>query len=393
MKELLEQAEALSGELVRWRRHIHENPEVGADLPDTCAYVTEELKKIGYEPYPVGGGVVAMLDGDPNGKVILLRGDMDALPMEEQSGEAFSSKRPGRMHACGHDTHTAMLLGAAKLLMDNKDKVKGRVKFMFQPGEEGYKGALHMVEAGLLENPHVDAALGMHSQSASDYPTGTIMHTTGPSAASADGFKVIVHGKGAHGARPEDGIDPVNILAHILIALQTINSRERNQKEPLILTIGQIIAGDACNIIPERGYFTGTIRTFNQQVREHAKRRFIEIVNGMCATFGGHADIEWTTEMAPTINDPAVTPELLGYIRELVGEENMAEVPASMGSEDFSEVLLNVPGSYLNLSFGSKEEGYLFGGHHPKIRHNEDALPIGSAIYAQVAIEWLQHNN
>ena len=393
MKELLEQAEALSGELVRWRRHIHENPEVGADLPDTCAYVTEELKKMGYEPYPVGGGVVAMLDGDPNGKVILLRGDMDALPMEEQSGEAFSSKRPGRMHACGHDTHTAMLLGAAKLLMDNKDKVKGRVKFMFQPGEEGYKGALHMVEAGLLENPHVDAALGMHSQSASDYPTGTIMHTTGPSAASADGFKVIVHGKGAHGARPEDGIDPVNILAHILIALQTINSRERNQKEPLILTIGQIIAGDACNIIPERGYFTGTIRTFNQQVREHAKRRFIEIVNGICATFGGHADIEWTTEMAPTINDPAVTPELLGYIRELVGEENMAEVPASMGSEDFSEVLLNVPGSYLNLSFGSKEEGYLFGGHHPKIRHNEDALPIGSAIYAQVAIEWLQHNN
>ena len=298
MKELLEQAAALSGELVRWRRHIHENPEVGADLPDTCAYVTEELKKMGYEPYLVGGGVVAMLDGDPNGKVILLRGDMDALPMEEQSGEAFSSKHPGRMHACGHDTHTAMLLGAAKLLMDNKDKVKGRVKFMFQPGEEGYKGALHMVEAGLLENPHVDAALGMHSQSASDYPTGTIMHTTGPSAASADGFKVIVHGKGAHGASPEDGIDPVNILAHILIALQTINSRERNQQEPLILTIGQIIAGDACNIIPERGYFTGTIRTFNQQVREHAKRRFIEIVNGVCATFGGHADIEWTTEMA-----------------------------------------------------------------------------------------------
>ena len=204
---------------------------------------------------------------------------------------------------------------------------------------------------------------------------------------------MTVHGKGCHGARPEEGIDPINIITHIHLALQTINSRERNQKEPLILTIGQIIAGDACNIIPERGYFTGTIRTFNQQVREHAKRRFIEIVNGMCATFGGHADIEWTTEMAPTINDPAVTPELLGYIRELVGEENMAEVPASMGSEDFSEVLLNVPGSYLNLSFGSKEEGYLFGGHPPKIRHNEDALPIGSAIYAQVAIEWLQHNN
>lgn len=393
MSELLNQAKALAPEIVRWRRHIHENPEVSAVLPNTCAYVTAELRKMGYEPYPVGGGVVAMLDGQPDGKVILLRADMDALPMAEESGEPFASKNPHAAHTCGHDTHTAMLLGAAKLLMDNKEKVKGRVKFMFQPGEEGYNGCKNMIADGLLESPHVDVAFGMHSASASDYRTGTVLYSTGSYAASADAFKVTVHGKGCHGARPEEGIDPINIITHIHLALQTINSRERNQKEPLILTIGQIIAGDACNIIPERGYFTGTIRTFNQQVREHAKRRFIEIVNGMCATFGGHADIEWTTEMAPTINDPAVTPELLGYIRELVGEENMAEVPASMGSEDFSEVLLNVPGSYLNLSFGSREEGYLFGGHHPKIRHNEDALPIGSAIYAQVAIEWLQHNN
>ena len=285
-----------------------------------------------------------------------------------------------------------MLLGAAKLLMDNKEKVKGRVKFMFQPGEEGYNGCKNMIADGLLEAPHVDAAFGMHSASAVEQKTGTVLYSNGSYAASADAFKVTVHGKGAHGASPEDGIDPINIITHIHLALQTINSRERVQREPLILTIGQIIAGDACNIIPESGYFTGTIRTFNQQVREHAKRRFVEIVNGVCATFGGWAEIEWTTEMAPTINDPVITPELLGYIRELVGEENMAEVPASMGSEDFSEVLLHVPGTYLNLSFGSKDEGYLFGGHHPKIRHNEDALPIGSAIYAQVAMEWLQHN-
>ena len=392
MKELLEQAEALSGELVRWRRHIHENPEVGADLPDTCAYVTEELKKMGYEPYPVGGGVVAMLDGDPNGKVILLRGDMDALPMEEQSGEAFSSKRPGRMHACGHDTHTAMLLGAAKLLMDNKDKVKGRVKFMFQPGEEGYKGALHMVEAGLLENPHVDAALGMHSQSASDYPTGTIMHTTGSSAASADGFKVIVHGKGAHGARPEDGIDPVNILAHILIALQTINSRERNQQEPLILTIGQLIAGTAENIIPNDGYLTGTIRAFNQEVRVHAKRRLEEISKGIAATFGATAEIQWYTEFAPTINDRALMAELDGYVRELLGDDRVKITEPQMGSEDFSEVMLRVPGAFFNLSTGSREEGYLFGAHNPQVRHNEAALPTGSAVYAYTAMRWLEEN-
>ena len=393
-EKLLEAAKQLEPQLQEWRRTLHRHPEVGFDLPQTKALVQKALTEMGYAPQDCGKcGVLALAGGKKPGKVILLRGDMDALPLQEESGEAFASEVPGKMHGCGHDMHTAMMLGAAKLLMDNKEKVKGRVKFMFQPGEEGYNGCKNMIADGLLESPHVDVAFGMHSASASDYKTGTVLYSTGSYAASADAFKVTVHGKGCHGARPEEGIDPINIITHIHLALQTINSRERNQKEPLILTIGQIIAGDACNIIPERGYFTGTIRTFNQQVREHAKRRFIEIVNGMCATFGGHADIEWTTEMAPTINDPAVTPELLGYIRELVGEENMAEVPASMGSEDFSEVLLNVPGSYLNLSFGSREEGYLFGGHHPKIRHNEDALPIGSAIYAQVAIEWLQHNN
>lgn len=392
MKELLEQAGALRGELVRWRRHIHENPEVGAELPDTCAYVTEELKKMGYEPYPVGGGVVAMLDGDPDGKVILLRGDMDALPMEEHSGEPFSSKRPGKMHACGHDTHTAMLLGAAKLLMDNKDKVKGRVKLMFQPGEEGYKGALHMVEAGLLENPPVDAALGMHSQSASDFATGTIMHTTGPSAASADGFKVIVHGKGAHGASPEDGVDPVNILAHILIALQTINSRERSQREPLILTVGQLIAGTAENIIPNDGYLTGTIRAFSQEVRVHAKRRLEEISQGIAATFGATAEIQWYTEFAPTINDRALIAELDGYVRELLGDDRVQITEPQMGSEDFSEVMLRVPGAFFNISLGARADGYLYGAHNPQIRFDESGLPVGSAVYAYTAMRWLEEN-
>ena len=392
MSELLNQAKALAPEIVRWRRHIHENPEVSAVLPNTCAYVTAELRKMGYEPYPVGGGVVAMLDGQPDGKVILLRADMDALPMAEESGEPFASKNPHAAHTCGHDTHTAMLLGAAKLLMDNKEKVKGRVKFMFQPGEEGYNGCKNMIADGLLESPHVDVAFGMHSASASDYKTGTVLYSTGSYAASADAFKVTVHGKGCHGARPEEGIDPINIITHIHLALQTINSRERNQKEPLILTIGQLIAGTAENIIPNDGYLTGTIRAFNQEVRVHAKRRLEEISKGIAATFGATAEIQWYTEFAPTINDRALMAELDGYVRELLGDDRVKITEPQMGSEDFSEVMLRVPGAFFNLSTGSREEGYLFGAHNPQVRHNEAALPTGSAVYAYTAMRWLEEN-
>ena len=392
MSELLNQAKALAPEIVRWRRHIHENPEVSAVLPNTCAYVTAELRKMGYEPYEVGGGVVAMLDGQPDGKVILLRADMDALPMAEESGEPFASKNPHAAHTCGHDTHTAMLLGAAKLLMDNKEKVKGRVKFMFQPGEEGYNGCKNMIADGLLESPHVDVAFGMHSASASDYRTGTVLYSTGSYAASADAFKVTVHGKGCHGARPEEGIDPINIITHIHLALQTINSRERNQKEPLILTIGQLIAGTAENIIPNDGYLTGTIRAFNQEVRVHAKRRLEEISKGIAATFGATAEIQWYTEFAPTINDRALMAELDGYVRELLGDDRVKITEPQMGSEDFSEVMLRVPGAFFNLSTGSREEGYLFGAHNPQVRHNEAALPTGSAVYAYTAMRWLEEN-
>ena len=218
------------------------------DLPDTCAYVTEELRKMGYEPYLVGGGVVAMLDGDPDGKVILLRGDMDALPMEEHSGEPFASKRPGKMHACGHDTHTAMLLGAARLLMDNKDKVKGRVKFMFQPGEEVLSGARSMIEAGILEDPHVDAAMGAHMIPM--IPAGLGGYGTGVVSASSDHLVIRVEGRGGHGAHPQSTVDPINIGVHIHLALQELLSREADPAELVVLTFGKFQGGDAANIIP-----------------------------------------------------------------------------------------------------------------------------------------------
>ena len=393
MNKYLARANQLVPELVENRRHFHRHPEVRNELFETVKYVKAQLEDMGYQVQEICQcGLVVLAGGKKPGKCILIRGDMDALPMPEDTGLEFSSENPGAMHACGHDLHMAMLLGAAKLLKEHEDEIEGTVKICFQPNEETFGGAKAMIEAGVLENPHVDAALGMHSQSASDYPTGTIMHTTGPSAASADGFKVIVHGKGAHGASPEDGIDPVNILAHILIALQTINSRERNQQEPLILTIGQLIAGTAENIIPNGGYLTGTIRAFNQEVRAHAKRRLEEISKGIAATFGATAEIQWYTEFAPTINDRALIAELDGYVRELLGDDRVKITEPQMGSEDFSEVMLRVPGAFFNLSTGSREEGYLFGAHNPQVRHNEAALPTGSAVYAYTAMRWLEEN-
>ena len=193
-------------------------------------------------------------------------------------------------------------------------------------------------------------------------------------------------------AEPIAIVAPINVLAHIVIALQAINSRERNQKEPLILTCGQISAGTAGNIIPESGFITGTIRAFNQEVREQAKRRLVEISDLTARTFGASAEVEWYTEFAPTINDIPLTEELDGYTRELLGDDQVKIQPAQMGSEDFSEVMLRVPGTFFNLSLGSKAAGYTFGAHNPKVRHDEAGLPVGSAVYANIAIEWLAHN-
>ena len=387
MKELLEQAEALSGELVRWRRHIHENPEVGADLPDTCAYVTEELKKMGYEPYPVGGGVVAMLDGDPNGKVILLRGDMDALPMEEQSGEAFSSKRPGRMHACGHDTHTAMLLGAAKLLMDNKDKVKGRVKFMFQPGEEVLSGARSMIEAGILEDPHVDAAMGAHMIPM--IPAGLGGYGTGVVSASSDHLVIRVEGRGGHGAHPQSTVDPINIGVHIHLALQELLSREADPAELVVLTFGKFQGGDAANIIPSSAVLEGTLRTFSEPLRTHLLERIDTICTCTAEAFRGRAQV---TDLCSTcslqIDGDTAAAVAQGWQRE--GLKMLQQGEKMSGSEDFAEIAARVPSTFFVVGGGTAQDGCGVSLHNPKIRFRAEALIYGAAAYASGAAMWLE---
>ena len=285
MKDYLREARELKEQLIAWRRQIHLNPELGMDTPKTAAFISGVLKELGYEPKTLGGGVVATLKGPCPGKTILLRAELDALPMQEESGLPFASQNPGVAHTCGHDTHAAMLLGAAQLLMEHRRELAGSVKLMFEPGEETLEGAWSMLEAGLLTDPPVDACLAIHSLINTPEPTGRLICNPGPVSASCDVFRIEIKGKGTHGSRPETGVDPINILCHLHGLLQTILTREKPQKEPAVLTICQIYAGKADNVIPEEGFMTGTVRTFNREVQMLIRRRMEEIVTGTASGF------------------------------------------------------------------------------------------------------------
>lgn len=393
MHRVYERATSLAGQITAWRRRVHENPELGTEQPQTSALVMEALRNMGLTPQQLGGGVVAVIEGDRPGKTILLRADMDALPMDEESGLPFSSKVRGAAHACGHDMHTAMLLGAAQILTENRAVIHGAVKLMFQPGEEIGKGAGQMLAAGLLQNPPVDAAFGIHTLIASDVPSGKMALSPGPTLGSSDGFRITVSGKGCHGSRPETGIDPINILCHVHGLLQTIISRERPQLQGAVLTIGEISAGCAPNIIPNDGYMTGTVRAFSGDVRTLIKKRIVEITEGTAAALGGAANVEFFSEMPPLCNDAGMTDEMAVYMREVLGSENVVPMPPRLASDDFAEVTAQVPGVFMRLSMGSQEEGYWCGAHHPKVIFDESAMPAGAAAYAHGALRWLEKHS
>jgi len=392
MSEYISYTEQLLPKLISWRRAIHQNPEVGMDLPLTKAFVKKELEEMGYKTKECGGGIIALIEGSLPGKTFLLRADMDALPMTEESGLPFASKTPNAAHTCGHDMHTSMLLGAARLLMGKKDQIRGRVKLMFQPGEEVGAGARSMIEAGLLEDPAVDAALGIHVMVAMDLKTGQIGWYDGPALASGDMFRINVEGKGCHASRPETGIDPINILCHIHTMLQTICTKERPQKEAVVLGVCQISAGDAHNVIPSKGFMAGTLRTYNQELRDFVKRRIKEIAEGVADTLGGKATVSFGLGLKPTINNKGVCKEIAEYFRELVGKEQVVEIPSQLASEDFSEVLDRVPGAFFRLGVGSRDEGFTFDGHNSKVVFNEAAMPVGAAAYAYAAVRWLENH-
>ena len=396
--KLLAEAEALQPQLQKWRRTIHRNPEIGFDLPKTRALVKQALTEMGYQPQDCGkAGILALAGGKRPGKTILLRGDMDALPIFEESGEVFASEIPGRMHGCGHDMHTAMMLGAARLLKAHEDELEGTVKLEFQPAEEIFQGSPDMLVHGLLEDPHVDAAVMFHVLGGMPLPLGEVLVPGGGiTMASCEQYHIVVHGKGGHGSMPENCIDPITAAAHIHIALQEINARELSQNDFGVLTTGRFAAGAASNVIPDTAEMWGTIRTTDPENKSGAliKQRMTEIAQGVAAAFRCTAEVTFSDFCPCMVVDETLSKDAFGYLSEMLGQGVMDMTSLTGGkpgggSEDFAFVSHEVPTVSLFLACGGPAQGCRYSQHHPKVRFDDSVLYKGSAAYGYVAMRWL----
>lgn len=395
---LYHEAEQIREAIIANRHHLHQIPELGLDLPETSAYVEAKLQEMGYETKRIGASGVVALAGKKEGKCFLIRADMDALPVVEAADVDFKSTN-GRMHACGHDCHTAMLLGAAQLLKNHEDEIEGQVKLMFQPAEETMDGGAMMIQGGVLENPHVDAAMGSHVFTAMPMPVGSIaMMGAKTRMAAVDWFTINITGKGCHGAMPNSGVDPLNVMSHIHLALQAINAREMDPMDNLVLTIGQMHGGQTSNVIPNEAMMSGTIRTLKNETRAMVKSRMEAIVSTVATAFGAEAKVEWGSGCPVLIQNEALYKEVKGILKTLEGpiiidiDELGMPSAGGMGSEDFAHVCNEVPAVFLGIPAGTPQDGYVYPQHHPKARFRDEALPFGAAAYAHVAMEWLKNN-
>jgi hippurate hydrolase len=373
-------------ELTALRRDLHAHPELGMGEHRTAEIVARQLEAMGVEVHRgVGGtGVVGVLRGRPGNRAIGLRADMDALPIEEQNDVPYRSTAKGVMHACGHDGHTTMLLGAAKYLAETRN-FDGTVHLIFQPGEEGCGGALAMLEDGLFERFPCDAIFGMHNRPG--MPVGEYAISEGPAMAGGAFFDVTVRGKGAHGAHPEAGIDPVIAACHIATAAQTIVSRVVNPADPAVISITKIAGGDAYNVIPETATLAGTARFFSRKVGAQIEEGLKRVVAGVAAGLGCEASLEYRLIFAPTLNAADPTDAYVAAATELVGEPKVTRgKPPSMGSEDFSFMMEKVPGAYILVGNG---EGAM--PHNPRYMFNDEAIPFGAALYARIVERGLKN--
>lgn len=387
MEQWMERALALAPELVRIRRALHQMPETGMVLPRTQAFVREQLSELGYEVTEFPRGGLCARIGRP-GPAILLRADMDALPMREESGLPFAADGEAA-HTCGHDLHTAMLLGAARLLRDRVDELPGTVLLLFQTAEETAQGMKALLEDGLLEDLRPQAALGLHTAPLT--PTGRINCTSGYKTASFDRFLIRAQGVGGHGAMPHLCVDPISVCVHIHTALEAFISREIEPGQRCVATIGRFTAGTAGNIIPARAEMEGTMRAATFEQRRFMRERLEQIVRGTAQTMRASADVQWLAGIPPIFCDEALTGELTGYARGILGEERVDPAPQRLSaSEDFALLGEHIPITYFTIGTGLPAQGCAYGNHHPKVVYDEDALPVGTALLAGCAAHWLQ---
>jgi hippurate hydrolase len=371
---------AMADEMAAWRRHLHAHPELGFDLHDTAAFVAARLRAFGVDAVHegiAGTGIVALIDGQGAGPTIGLRADMDALPIAEATGADWASTRPGVMHACGHDGHTAMLLGAARYLAETR-RFRGRVALIFQPAEEEGGGGQVMVREGVMDRFAIAQVYAIHN--APNLPFGKFVTTPGPLMAAVDTATVRVTGRGGHGANPHETVDPIPALLGMAQAMSTIVSRNISAQDELVVSVTQVHAGTASNIVPETGWMQATIRSFAPHVRDLAEQRFREIVAGHAAAFGVTASVEYERGYPPTVNHAAETAFAAEVARGIVGPDLVdAAAAREMGAEDFSYMLEARPGAYLFLGAGPGA-----GLHHPAFDFNDALAPIGAAFFARL---------
>ena len=393
----------IEGKLIEWRRDFHQNPELSNREFKTAEKIAKHLTDIGLqvETNIAKTGVVAILEGDQPGKVIAIRADIDGLPVTERNDLDFKSEvkttflntETGVMHACGHDTHIAILMATAEVLSKHKDKIKGSIKFIFQPAEEGPPpgeegGAKLMIKEGVLENPKVDAIFGLHINSQT--PVGTIKYKTGGIMASVERFVINVRGKQTHGSQPWSGVDPILISAKIIDGLQTIISREAElTNEAAVITVGKITSGTRFNIIPESSEMIGTVRTLDPKMREMIETRMKEMVEGIAKAYGGEASIIFQNNTSITYNDEALTARILPSLQTVAGEENVIIMKATTGGEDFSFFQEKVPGVYFFLGGMTAGNTESFPHHTPDFMIDESGLLLGVKAFTQISIDYL----
>jgi amidohydrolase len=388
---ILDEAMEIQDEIFRNRRYIHQNAEVGLELPKTVAYVKEQLESYGYEPQEMGGGVVCLLgQGSP---VLMLRADMDALPQEEVTGLDYACK-DGACHSCGHDAHTAIMLGVAKLLKAHESELKGTVKILFQPGEETLYGGANMVKAGVMENPHVDAAVALHIAFG---PCGPYNMTPGymvsmNAMSSADCFKITVKGKACHGSMPFTGVSPLVSAADVIRAIVDIPVQKVAAYDPAVISVGEVHGGSAVNIIPDTCEIGGNIRTFNAKTRELCKDELVRTAEAAAAVNGATVQVEFFDGVGAINNDPELNRELVEYSAEVC--KGFTAADKVMSSDDFSAYGdCGIPLAYAYLCCGGPAQGVMGINHNPSAVYDESALPYGTAALVNFSLKWLEKHS